>query len=177
MSTEPPEYVEIPTLYDDTHRGRWTYAPDIASVGNKPNLTGFLEHHDPATDGSFSIWFGLLTDLIGQQALYESIPEAYRPPLDMNDADVAVTFSARGEPPRKATGSIIMPVILDNAETNTQFRIKLYSLVVPGLQTGMFIGSQTAQPYLREVEDLPLGGYLWGFEFMRGEATIVDYLG
>lgn len=50
----PPAYT-VPVLYDETHRGRWAFEPCIASVGNLENLTGYLEHLAPTTDGSFSI--------------------------------------------------------------------------------------------------------------------------
>jgi hypothetical protein len=48
--------VEIPTLYDDTHRGKWAFDFEIASMGNLPNLLAYLEYYDPAqTDGSIGI--------------------------------------------------------------------------------------------------------------------------
>lgn len=50
----PPAYT-IPVLYDETHRGRWTLEPSIASMGAVETLTGYLEHHAPSTDGSFGI--------------------------------------------------------------------------------------------------------------------------
>ena len=55
MSAEPPSYIEIPTLYDETHRGKWAFAPEIASMGNAANMIGQLEHFHSTTDGSFAI--------------------------------------------------------------------------------------------------------------------------
>lgn len=56
MSAEPPSYnTAIPTLYDETHRGVWFPTAEIASMGNRGNLLGHLEHHAATTDGSFSI--------------------------------------------------------------------------------------------------------------------------
>lgn len=56
MSVQRPQYVEIPTLYDDTHRGEWGSDYKISSMGNLTNLLGYLEHFDPAqTDGSIGI--------------------------------------------------------------------------------------------------------------------------
>jgi hypothetical protein len=53
---QPPQYVDsIPTLYDETHRGRWVLEPEIASMGQVANMTGHLEHCAPTTDGSFAI--------------------------------------------------------------------------------------------------------------------------
>ena len=113
---------------------------------------------------------------LDKKALYESIPEAHRPPLDTSDADVTVNFSVAGQP-QKPIGSIIMPIILINAETNTRFRIKLYALVLPRLLMGIFIGSGTAKEYLRTSAYLPDGGILWTFEFRKGESTKIEYRG
>lgn len=58
MANPPPPYSEtdtIPTLYDDTHRGLWGFDYSVGTIGNSANLIGYLEHHDPQTDGSFGI--------------------------------------------------------------------------------------------------------------------------
>lgn len=57
-SDPPPTYTPstvIPTLYDDTHRGVWALEYSIMSMGHRANLIGYLEHHDPTSDGSFAI--------------------------------------------------------------------------------------------------------------------------
>ena len=52
-SNSPPAY--ITTVHDDTHRGKWPNDLSIMSMGNRPNLIGYLEHHNPTTDGSVAI--------------------------------------------------------------------------------------------------------------------------
>ncbi|KAJ3509644.1 hypothetical protein NLJ89_g5108 [Agrocybe chaxingu] len=175
MSTQPPGYVEIPTLYDETHRGKWALMPDISSMGNNANLIGYLEHHDPSTDGSFAICLAGGSGNFVSKALYDSIPEAHRPTLN-TDEDVDVSFSLLGST-QKALGSVIMPLILINYETNTRFRIKLHALVMPRLLMGMFIGTTTAKPFLRTTQYLPGNGCIWGFEFRKGEVTQVEFQG
>lgn len=56
MSDAPPSYAPIRTLFDDTHRGKWTSGPIfVSSMGNHANLLGYLDGHSPETDGSFAI--------------------------------------------------------------------------------------------------------------------------
>jgi hypothetical protein len=45
----------IPVLHDETHRGKGYMQPCVNSMGNDPNLLGYLEHHAPNTDESFAI--------------------------------------------------------------------------------------------------------------------------
>ena len=45
----------IPTLFDETHRHKSIQIVDVATMGNRPNLIGFIEHHSSTTDGSFAI--------------------------------------------------------------------------------------------------------------------------
>jgi hypothetical protein len=110
-----------------------------------------------------------------EKALYESIPEAHRPPLNTTAAASSASFLI-GEP-QSPIGSIIMPVVLINADTGTRFRIKLYALVLPRLLMGMFIGSGTAKEYLRTCQTFRDGRILWSFEFRDGEITKVEYRG
>lgn len=49
------EHAVIPVLHDETHHGKWYPLPQVDSMGNCPNLMGYLEHHAPSTDGSFAI--------------------------------------------------------------------------------------------------------------------------
>ena len=73
MSTLPPEYVDIQTLYDETHRGKWAFAPEIASMGNRANITGYLEYSSPATDGSFAICLaGGMGNFVSQVTAYSA---------------------------------------------------------------------------------------------------------
>ncbi|KAF9459731.1 hypothetical protein BDZ94DRAFT_1324562 [Collybia nuda] len=143
MNTEepsPPPY--IPVLYDETHRGRWTMAPEIASMGHLANLTGYLEHHAPTTDGSFGICVAGGEGHFVSQTLYESIPEALRPALNTAEAGATVEFSLSGGK-ETAVGSVIMPIIFTNAITGSQFIVKLYALVLPNLLMGMFLSRNT----------------------------------
>ncbi|CAA7263948.1 unnamed protein product [Cyclocybe aegerita] len=173
MSTEPPAYPDIPTLYDETHRGKWPFQPEVATVGNSANMLGYLEHHASTTDGSFAICMAGGSENLVSQALYESIPEVHRPPLNTEHAGVEVSFSIFGSS-QKAIGSIIMPIILTDAEGNTQFRIKLFALVMPELLMGMFIGYESAGEYWRSA--LHGGGkVVYEFEFKPGQITKVEY--
>jgi len=127
----------IPVLYDETHHGKWYTQPRVESVGNLPNLMGYLEHHAPNTDGSFGICIaGGNVNLVSKK-LYESIPEQHRPPLDTRHSQ-DVNFAFGGI--QKAIGSIIMPVVLTEATTGRNFCIKIYALTVEELSVGMFIG-------------------------------------
>jgi len=51
MSNSAP----IEVLHDETFHGKWYMEPQVYSMGNCPNLLGYLEHHGPDTDGSFKI--------------------------------------------------------------------------------------------------------------------------
>lgn len=140
MSVQRPQYVEIPTLYDDTHRGEWGSDYKISSMGNLTNLLGYLEHFDPAqTDGSIGICVAGGKGNFISKKLYDSIPEAHRPPLDTSHSRT-VPFTVLGSS-TMSLGSVIMPLILTNADTNTKFRIKLYALVLPNLLLDMFISN------------------------------------
>ena len=44
-----------PTLFDETFRNKSIQIVDVATMGNRPNLIGFVEHHSSTTDGSFAI--------------------------------------------------------------------------------------------------------------------------
>jgi hypothetical protein len=156
-SSETPSYVPIQVLFDETFHGRWEMSPSIDSMGNLASFYGRLEHHSPSTDGTFAICMAggagnfvtkvcfrpgfssrLLTYEIYGQDLYESIPEAHRPPLRAEDK-VNVTFSILGSS-QQSVGSTIMPVILKNKDTGKLFCIKLHAYVMPNLLMGMFIG-------------------------------------
>lgn len=45
----------IPVLYDETSHDKSRMDPQVISMGNFPNLLGYLERHGPDTDGSFTI--------------------------------------------------------------------------------------------------------------------------
>lgn len=45
----------IPTVYDETFRAKHYMEPSIMSIANRATLLGYLDHHPPTTDGSFSI--------------------------------------------------------------------------------------------------------------------------
>ena len=80
MSTEtPPAYTS--TLHDDTHRGKWPWELSIASMGNRPNLVGYLEHHAATTDGSFSICMAGGNGVFVQKARLEVYAKRY---LELN---------------------------------------------------------------------------------------------
>jgi len=163
---------KIPTLYDETHRARWSvnHEASIASMASLANLIGYLEHPDESTDGSFGICMAGGMGNFVSKGLYESIPEVHRPRLNADDAGFTVSFMTG----QKATsiGSIIMPIIFFNAETKTKFRIKLYTLVLPSLLVPMFIGRGTALNYLSK-EVWKEGTPDFGFEFSPGVMTMV----
>lgn len=181
----------IPTIYDETHRGRWAVEPEIASVGNSANLLGYLPYHDFSTDGSFAICLaGGSSDFVSQvrllrsrpvrhvalipilQALYESIPEAHRPALNTRFAGTEVPFRIFGES-EEAIGSTIMPIVFTNARTGKKFCIKLYALVLPKLMMGMFIGEGSAT-YFRMLKR-EAGMMKWVFDFGNGEEVEVHH--
>ncbi|KAF9040366.1 hypothetical protein BDZ89DRAFT_1060458 [Hymenopellis radicata] len=138
----PPTYNEnLPVLYDETFRGIWGSDFGVASMGNRANLIGYLEHYAPTTDGSFAICIAGGKGVVISKALYESIPEEHRPPLDTSHTQpVAFTFGGS----QTAIGSTIIPVILKNADTGKLFKIKIYALVLENLLMGMFIGQGSA---------------------------------
>ncbi|EIM86542.1 uncharacterized protein STEHIDRAFT_57583 [Stereum hirsutum FP-91666 SS1] len=143
-SDPPPSYYSgdsgstvIPTLYDDTHRGVSAFDYSIMSMGNRANLIGYLEHHDPTSDGSFSICIAGGNGACVSKRLYESIPAQHRPLLNTQD-NSPVTFLTGSS--QTALGSTIMPVILTNKRTGKKFRVKIYALVLENLLMGMFIG-------------------------------------
>jgi hypothetical protein len=73
-----------------------------------------------------------------QQAVYESIPEAHRPPLDTSR-----TISARNtlfDCEINISESTILSFLLLDEKTNTKFRLKIHAPVAPHLATGMYIG-------------------------------------
>lgn len=45
----------VTTVYDETYRSKSYMKPSIMSMANNATLYGWLEHHSPTTDGSFSI--------------------------------------------------------------------------------------------------------------------------
>jgi hypothetical protein len=49
----PPHSVRI--VYDDTHMGKSIDHPSIYSMGSRPSVLSYLEHHSPDSDGSFTI--------------------------------------------------------------------------------------------------------------------------
>jgi hypothetical protein len=79
---------------------------------------------------------------------------------------VDVTFSLSGG---KSTsiGSVIIPIILTNADTNTRFRIKLHALVLPKLLVDMFI----SQPKWIRSEAWGGGKIVRSCEFRDGEVV------
>ncbi|KAJ8082630.1 hypothetical protein AAF712_012553 [Marasmius tenuissimus] len=149
MSNNPPPYTGIPTLYDETHHGKWYMQPEVASMGNLANLMGYLEHHGPHTDGSFAITVAGGNVTLVSKKLYESIPEQHRPPLDTT-ANVQTVSFLMGSP-QQALGSTIMPVVLTNATTGRKFCIKLYALVMENLLMGMFIGRGDKTIFARSI--------------------------
>jgi len=138
--TAPSYATSVATLYDETHRGKWAglAQPSIASMGNRANLIGFLEHHSNDTDGSFAICMaGGSGNFISKQ-LYDAIPGEHKPVL--NTQDKAPVSFLMGDS-QESIGSIIMPFLLTNKQTRMRFRIKLYAHVLPNLLMGMFIGT------------------------------------
>ncbi|KAI0248879.1 hypothetical protein BJV78DRAFT_1130587 [Lactifluus subvellereus] len=135
------EHAAIPVLHDETHHENWYSQPQINSIGNLPNLTGYLEHHAPSTDGSFAIYIAPGNVTLVSKRLYESIPEQHRPPLDANDAGNPVAFRV-GSSTQEALGSTVMPVVLTDATSGRRFCIKLYALVLENMLMGMFIGTE-----------------------------------
>jgi len=51
MSNSAP----IPVLHDETYHEKRYMDPRVDSIGDRPNLLGYLEHHGPDTDGIFTI--------------------------------------------------------------------------------------------------------------------------
>jgi len=141
--SQPPAYAAIPVLYDETHRGRWDQSPTIASLGNLAHLFGTLEHHSPATDGTFAICIAGGEGTFISKDLYESIPEAHRPPLRTENKQ-KVEFLMGS--PQETLGTTILPFIL-TATDGKPFIMKLFMHVLPRMLMGMFIGRSTA-PYL-----------------------------
>ena len=97
-----------------------------------PHLTGHLRHHDSSTDGSFQICIASGIGVFVQQAVYESIPQPFRPPLNTSQAIFGDGI--------ETIGSTVMPFVLVDKITATSFELKMHALVVPTLFLGMFIG-------------------------------------
>ncbi|KAF9471774.1 hypothetical protein BDN70DRAFT_767240, partial [Pholiota conissans] len=127
----------IPTIYDETFRSVSYLEPTIGSIGNRPNLVGYLEHHAPTTDGSFSICVAGGEGVFVSKALLDSIPEAHRPQLNTADAGLKVKTLFE---PMTSIGSTFIPLILTNRTTGKKFRVVLYAIVLPKMFMGMFIG-------------------------------------
>ncbi|KAF9560289.1 hypothetical protein CPC08DRAFT_723452 [Agrocybe pediades] len=174
-STPPPPSYVIPTLYDETFRSRSHIAPTIMSMGNRPNLIGYLDHHAPTTDGSFSMVIIPGDGAFISQALYESIPADHRPVLDKTDAGQAIgTLFGPGD--LKCIGSIFFPLILTNKETGQRFRIVLRTLVMPNLLMSMYIGNGGhTDGILRYEAWEPGSGPTFGFDF-RGDRKNLVYV-
>jgi len=133
----------IPTLYDETFRGVAAHTFNVATVGDLANLIGHLEHHSPDTDGSFGICVAGGTGALVSKALWESIPEQHRPPLNTIDKGMVVPNILFPSSKIKAIGSVIFPILL--RDTNgKRFRMKLFALVVPEMQMGMFLSMNKA---------------------------------
>jgi hypothetical protein len=60
--------------------------------------------------------------------LYDSIPSAHRPALDLNDKGKTVRVMYL--PNKKTLGSIMMPVILKTADTTEWIKLILYTFVL-----------------------------------------------
>ncbi|KAF8987510.1 hypothetical protein BDQ17DRAFT_1374991 [Cyathus striatus] len=114
----PPPYIQ--TLYDETHRSKYYQEPRIMSMAHRPNLIGYLEHHAPTTDGSFSICVASGEGVFISERLYNSIPDPHRPALDTTHAGQAVpTLMGNG---MTSIGNTFLPLLLTNAETGEKFR-------------------------------------------------------
>ncbi|KZV74798.1 hypothetical protein PENSPDRAFT_662230 [Peniophora sp. CONT] len=145
MSTEPPP-AYISTVHDDTHRGKWPNDLSIMSMGNRPNLIGYLEHHVPTTDGSFSICLAGGNGVFVQKAFYESIPKEHRPPLNTENKG-HVSFLTGGS--QETLGSTLLPILLTDASNGQKFRLILYANVLENLLIPVFIGqSPETVPFL-----------------------------
>lgn len=179
----PPPYIR--TVYDETHRGIWFQQPSIMSIADRPNLLGHLEHHAPTTDGSFAIAVASgqgsfvsqvraqpFPALYGRsraslQALYESIPEEHRPPLDLEDAGRRIRTLVGGN--MVAVGSTFFPFILTDAETGERMRYVLRVLVVPKLLMGMFISGPDNGSVCVGLRST--GGHGWRHQMKRLDGT------
>ncbi len=130
----------IPTWYDESEIQSVVREYSITSMGAVKHLTAHLEHHTPTTDGSFGICIAGGKGFFVKQAVYESIPRARRPPLDITES-LSSSNNIFPDDPIESIGSTIMPFILTDRNTGTSFRLKVRALVVPKLLLGMFIGT------------------------------------
>ncbi|KAF8799947.1 hypothetical protein BYT27DRAFT_7175872 [Phlegmacium glaucopus] len=164
-SAPPPAYLR--TIYDETLRSRFYMNPCINSMANSPNLVGYLEHHAPTTDGSFSICVAGGEGVFISKALLESIPPEHRPTID---TDMNQTIDTLASGVLQSIGTTLIPFILTNMGTGEKFRIILYAIVVPNLFMNMFIGRRD----LIASEAWRGGGPIFGFRLGEGdEETMV----
>lgn len=135
-------------------------------MGRVPHLTGYLENHDSSTNGSFQICIAGGAGVFVQQAVYESIPEFHRPPLNTSQAITAsdVIFGGGIE----TIGSTIRPFVLVDRFTGTSFGLKMHALVMPNLHLGMFIGYRNGI-----LKDWGLSSGIWYFGLDLGNRRIV----
>ncbi|KAJ7768350.1 hypothetical protein B0H16DRAFT_1307798 [Mycena metata] len=131
--------LRLRTVLDETHRSIHYMEPEIASMATRPNLLGYLEHHAPDTDGSFSVCIAGGHGVIISQKLYESIPAEHRPALDTGVAGQAVEFTVMGGT-QEIIGTTLLPWILTTT-SGERIRLVLHALVLPKLFMGMFIGN------------------------------------
>ncbi|KAF8957766.1 hypothetical protein BDZ97DRAFT_1924275 [Flammula alnicola] len=143
-------------------------------MGNRPNLLGYLEHHAPTTDGSFSICFAGGDGVFIGEALYESIPLQHRPVLDTSEAGRDVQLILAGST-MKTLGSTFLPFIIIT-DTDEKVRMVLRVFVVKTLLLGMFWGMHG--PFANNVaysmsyggDENPRGfGPVISFDFKNGQ--------
>ena len=71
--------------------------------------------------------------------MWESIPSARRPTLDVSEAGREISLLTGGS--IVALGSVFFPFLLTNKDTGERIRYIIKALVVPNLLMGMFIGA------------------------------------
>ncbi|VDC01987.1 unnamed protein product [Peniophora sp. CBMAI 1063] len=143
---DPPAFIDIPTVHDDTHRGKWPNNLSIMSMGNRPNLIGYLQHHSPTTDGSVAICLAGGNGVFVQKACLEFIPEEHRPALDTSRKG-HVSFLTGST--QETLGSTLLPILLTDASSGKKFRVVLYANVLENLLIPVFIGnSRETVPFL-----------------------------
>jgi hypothetical protein len=100
--------------------------------------------------------------------MLESIPAEHRPVLDTTIAGQSIEMIAGG--PMTSMGTTFFPVILTDKETGERMRIVLYTIVVPKLFMGMFIGRSA--DFCKE-EMWSSGGVVFTFDFgQAGERKV-----
>jgi hypothetical protein len=74
--------------------------------------------------------------LISNQKLLNSIPAAHRPELDSRAAGTKIQVLLCED--MVALGSVLMPIVLKDANTNERIKFIFYALVVPNLLIPIF---------------------------------------